>query len=379
MRGFFSPTQRLTRRTDEIPLAVRARPADSDGWWLPAKSVSITEDWPGSAEARVGEPLTRTVRIEARGVLAAQLPDIEPPSVDGLALYADDPVRADAVGGDGVRAAQTLSLAVIPSREGVFELPPVRLDWFDVARGEPRTATLPARTVTVLPSGATSASSPPPPDAASSLDGTGGSENEVAGTPPDASAGTALREDGEGAAESASRWRTIAFGAIAGWALTVAAFVVLRRLRSRAASSRAVSSDPSGAAPAEREARQRLRQAAREANLPAFAKAALARAAARWPDAPPRNLAALARRLDPGAGLAAPFAALDAALYRPASSSLSDSSDARTVDGAPPGAPLDAEALSAIAERLESALRSVPPRGGEGRATDDAAGALPPL
>ena len=393
VRGFFSPTRRLTRRTEAIALAVQARPSDFGGWWLPAKEVSITEDWPGSAEARVGEPLTRTVRVEAQGVLAAQLPDIEPPSVDGLALYADDPVRADTVGSDGVRAAQTLSLAVIPSREGEFELPPVRLEWFDVARGEPRTATLPARSVTVLPGDATSASSPPLTDTASSLDGTDGSEDESPGASSGASAGTVGRGETMAPSESATRWRTIAFGAIAGWMLTVAAFLLQRRPRSRGASPRTAPPRTPGGTPAEREARQRLQRAAREADLAAFAKATLARAAVRWPDAPPRNLSALSRRLDPAAGLAAPLAALDAALYRPPSSggpSGERSGDpsggqpgdqpggSRAPNGVPPCAPLGAEALSALAERLEPALRSVPPRGGK-RATDDAAGTLPPL
>jgi len=157
VRGFFSPTRKLTRRTRPITLEVRPRPAGGSGWWLPAKAVTLEESWSATAgatdgeETRVGEPLTRTVRLQATGVLGAQLPELEIPPVDGLAIYADDPVRESGAGARGLESSATLAFAVIPEREGEFELPALSLDWFDVDAGEVRTASLPARTITVLP------------------------------------------------------------------------------------------------------------------------------------------------------------------------------------------------------------------------------------
>ena len=160
VRGFFSPTRKLVRRSAAIPLSVRPRPGGTGGWWLPATDVALEETWRdgaggdplgGSGEVRVGEPLTRTLVLRAGGVLDTQLPDLPVPDVDGLAVYADDPVRESAAAGDALAATRTVSLAIIPERAGTFELPAVTLDWFDVDAGRTRTASLPARTLTVRP------------------------------------------------------------------------------------------------------------------------------------------------------------------------------------------------------------------------------------
>ena len=376
---FSAPTRRLTRRTRERTLEVRARPASVGGWWLPARAVSLAEDWPGGEEARVGEPLTRTVRLEASGALAEQLPAVEAPRVDGLALYADEPVRTDSIGGEGVRAAQTLSLAVIPSREGVFELPAVSVDWFDVARGEARTAVLPARSITVLPGRG---------EAAPRLEGEQVNAADAGGEEPGASEAVAdeVESSGEGADEGAGegreaarwRWRTIALGALVGWSITALAVALVwrsRRARPASGASLPPTSSTLPETPSQREARERLQAVARSGDLPAFEKAVLARAAAHWPGSPPRTLAALARRVGPAADLAAALAALEAALYRRPDERRGTGTGTDADVGT--GAPLDEAGRMALAERLERALRTAPPRSGP--AGDEKATSLPPL
>lgn len=359
-RGFFSPTRRLTRSTAPIELDVRPRPPGGSGWWLPAKAVVFEEDWSGGAnvEARVGEPLTRTVRLRASGALDTQLPDIATPSVDGLAIYADDVVRAGGVGAGGVESTLTLPLAVIPERPGTFELPPVEIDWFDVGAGRVRTASLPARTLTVVPgergggvSGTTPGAGSPSVDGSDALapsPGAGGASVEPLPGPPDAGAA------------AATRWRTLALGALLCWTLTAGALALVLWRGSRASRKRTDGKTGGTGAgsvrPVDTSAvRGRLERAARERDAVALGRAVLERAALRCPDHPPPGLAALADRLDVASrrsGVAVDDSS-DAAVVARALRRLEASLYGRRGD-----ARLDTEALEldTLADRLERAL-----------------------
>ena len=380
VRGFFAPTRRLTRRTEAIALDVRPRPDASRGWWLPASDVVLEEASRAGAaggEVRVGEPLTRAVRLRASGVLDTQLPELATPDVDGLAIYADDPLRASDVGPDGIESTLTLSLAVIPERPGTFELPPVTLDWFDVEEGRARTASLPARTLTVLPGANAPAASvtgdPLVPDA--DAGGTGG-ESAAGGTAIVAPGGETPQGIGDGRPDDAdgrvaARWQTLALAALAGWTLTgVALVVALRRRRAEPVTGPGVGfarSGSGGSGATVREARLRVERSVAEGDVPGLASAVLARAAARWPDDPPRSLVALARRVErPGDDgdereLARTLARLDAALYG--------------------GAPADAAALDVadLPTRLERALAAPDGRAPGPAGPERDARALPPL
>ena len=385
VRGLFAPTRRLTRRTRPIELDVRPRPGGSSGWWLPASEVTLEEGRgarDANGEARVGEPLTRTVRLRASGVLDAQLPDLTTPDVDGLAIYADDPRRASDIGPDGIESTLTLSLAVIPERPGTFELPPVTLDWFDVDAGRVRTASLPARTLTVLPGENAAAPSGDPDEADDAALAATSSDRNGEGAPDDGPDAALVAPDavpdiafgdgspGDEGGSVPARWQTLALAAFAGWALTGVALVAALRRRSGARDPATAAAtggtDRADASDDVRGARSRVERNARSGDVPALARAVLARAASRWPEDPPRSLVALVRRVErDGAAddeaLARTLVRLDAAVYGGAS-----------VDAAE----LEIDALPARLEQaLERAAGDAPPGTGGPRE----ARALPPL
>jgi len=334
------PTKKLLLRTAPVSLSVKARPADSDGWWLPASEVVLEESWAGEAavptpadgEVRVGEPLTRTVTLRATGVLDTQLPEITAPDIDGLAAYADDPVGENRGGADRIVATRTVSFALIPERPGTFELPPVTVDWFDVDAGRARTASLPARTLTVLPGAGRSdvaVSSPADTSAA-----TGSTSALVPGSDrslPDGPVGEPLPDGatperalvpsagmtGVDAAGIARRWRLLAIVAIVGWILTaVGAVYAWQARRHTEVANAALAIDRAvPPRPDVRAARRAVEAAAAAGNAEALARAVLQRAAAHWPDDPPRNLSTVARRLTRDAAVAGRLRSLDATLY----------------------------------------------------------------
>jgi len=161
VRGFFSPTRKLIRRTDSITLDVQSRPDSGAAWWLPARSVQLESQWVGDvANATVDQPLTRRVTMRASGVADTQLPDISIPAIDGVSLYAEQPERAMNADSRGLLAEQVINWALIPQRAGVLEIPALSVEWFNTESGEMETAVLPAEMITVSaadsPSAATS-------------------------------------------------------------------------------------------------------------------------------------------------------------------------------------------------------------------------------
>lgn len=130
-------------------------PQAGTGPWLPARALTLSESWsPDPQEARVGQALVRTLRIEASGLDAAQLPELVP-SGDGFSAHPGPPRlenRFDDVWNIGSREQDW---RIVPARAGTLSVPEIRLDWWDTRSGERRTARLPGRTfevADVLPS-----------------------------------------------------------------------------------------------------------------------------------------------------------------------------------------------------------------------------------
>lgn len=153
-RGLFSATRKLSRRTDSLTLNVQPRPPSGAAWWLPASEVTLKSSWAGKGErdARVDQPLTRTLSLQGIGVLDSQLPDISIPAISGVSLYAEEPVRAMSFDERGLVAEQTIKWALIPQREGELVLPAVSVEWFNTDSGQMETAMLPQETIRVGPS-----------------------------------------------------------------------------------------------------------------------------------------------------------------------------------------------------------------------------------
>jgi hypothetical protein len=145
----FAAARRVVVASRALTLDVQPRPAAVLGSdWLPAQSVELSEEWQSDPPVlRAGEATNRRLVIRAKGVAAAQLPDLPPSAVDGVKQYAEQPsVRADAEG-----AVKSVDTTVIPTRAGTLTLPPVEIAWWDTNSDEPRRAVIPARRVEVLP------------------------------------------------------------------------------------------------------------------------------------------------------------------------------------------------------------------------------------
>ena len=150
LENFFGTESRRVAATSKpLALSVRPRPEDAAGqWWLPARAVSLSERWdPAGASVRVGEPITRRIEIRADGVSPAQVPPLGAEDVAGVKRYAEAPKVTENLRGT-VRVDET---TLIPTQPGSVTLPAIEIAWWDTKADAPRTATLPARSIEVIP------------------------------------------------------------------------------------------------------------------------------------------------------------------------------------------------------------------------------------
>lgn len=161
-------TGRKTFQSDPITVKVSPippPPADfPDAAWLPAKSLTLDEEWSREPDKLpAGEPITRHVTITALGQLSTQIPVIDPVVSDQVKVYPDKPELHVSAESEGIKAVRTDQYAIIGTQPGKLELPAVRLPWWNIDEGAWQVASLPARSLTILPSGEAAQAAPVEP------------------------------------------------------------------------------------------------------------------------------------------------------------------------------------------------------------------------
>ncbi len=140
----------VTRTGPTLLLDVRAIPDAAELPWLAAESVSISERWePSDARVRVGESITRSITIEASGLIGASVPELPIESPRGFRTYPQTADISEQVSGDDLVVTARIRRSYVPTLAGELELPAVRLPWWSIGMDEPREASLPARRLQV--------------------------------------------------------------------------------------------------------------------------------------------------------------------------------------------------------------------------------------
>ncbi len=143
--------RRLRARSQELTISLTPVPDEFKGKiWLPARQMAIIENSDEKKELKIGEPLTRIIQIEALGLTAEQLPEIKFKAPDSCKIYLDQPEHKTKIDGTTLHAVKRQSMAFIPSREGIFTLPEITIDWWDVVNNRQQKAVLPARQIKVI-------------------------------------------------------------------------------------------------------------------------------------------------------------------------------------------------------------------------------------
>jgi len=287
--GTFRRGRPVRLQSEPITLTVRPQPARFSGdTWLPSEDLVLTEQWSEEPpQFRVGEPVARTLIIEAAGLDGAQLPELQPTLPGDFNRYMGQPEIDTATDGEGIRGRREQQVVIQPTEAGRYTLPEVRLAWWDIRQDREQVAVLPAREIEVLAAASPSV------------------------TIPDLNPAPAP-------VVAASEWQARGF-----WFWTSAVLLLLWlatlliwwRGHRPSAVVTAATAPVTGNSVASETAWRTLERACRDDDPGAAARALLEWAAQRWPRNPPRTLSALAGRLAQGADA---VRELDQTLYAPA-------------------------------------------------------------
>ena len=216
--------RRVQVESEQLVLDIEPKPASFAGSeWQPARDYRLTQQISSGEALRVGEPVTRTVIIDAVGLEENMIVEPEWPDVSDARIYPDQPQGITRDDGQWVLGHKEFRYAVVPEKEGELVLPELKVQWWDTKNNRAQTAVLAAQKISVQPSALVPG---PGPSTAVVAPGAGSS-----GLPPtSAQAGEA----------SYWRWLTLLFAAL--WLLTLAGALVLRNKagnpNERAASAR---------------------------------------------------------------------------------------------------------------------------------------------
>lgn len=300
--SLFQTVRPVQVRGQPFQISVKPRPSNSGGGaWLPAENLTATESWsPDPPTFRVGEPVTRTLTLKARGLTGAQLPELPLPSSADLKLYPDRSAT-DTQANTGVVVGQReQKIAFVPTRPGTFQLPEIRIPWWDTQADAPREAIVPAREITVtgVPAPSTPAQSIPAQQAtktpAATVEPNANATPAPQKSPPPVSREPVPQQLSGTLFGGASYWPWIALALLVAW---IATLLLWWRARSQV---RAVSpsADDQEMGLSQREALRELKQACQANDVERTKKALLHWAKVRWPDQSPRSVLGIAERID---------------------------------------------------------------------------------
>jgi len=212
--GYGSGGKSVRIRNVDQEILIEPRPAGFVGkQWLPARNIRLREEWSENPNGmQVGQPVTRSIVIEADGLQASQLPPLAISAPLSAQIYPDEAVNNEVADSKGVRSTRTENLALIPSEQGNLTLPEVSLNWWNTTTQKMETATIAERTFAVL--GGNNASRQPAISEAQPEQQLSDIQN---GSFDDSTASS-------GSFTPSTMWRNFFFGVLALWLLTLIAY-----------------------------------------------------------------------------------------------------------------------------------------------------------
>ncbi|MCX7086125.1 MAG: BatD family protein [Methylococcales bacterium] len=149
---FFNSQMSKTKRVESkaITLDVKPVPAEfKSQHWLSAEQVIFKQEWSGDiAQLKVGEPITRTLSLVAKGTTVGQLPELNTTETNAqIKAYPDQPVLQEQKKVEGLYAFREEKIALIPSKAGSYKLPAIEIPWFNTQTQKMEIAKVPEVTL----------------------------------------------------------------------------------------------------------------------------------------------------------------------------------------------------------------------------------------
>ena len=113
--------------------------------WLPAEELSIRDSWTRSPpELKVGEPITRSLVLRAKGLGGSQIPTIDVTKPKGIKIYPEQPTSKTHTDGITLIGRQYFDISYIPQKAGKITIPEIKVDWWNIKTKKQETVVVPA-------------------------------------------------------------------------------------------------------------------------------------------------------------------------------------------------------------------------------------------
>lgn len=120
--------------------------------WLPAENLVITDSWATKPpELKVGEPVTRMLTLQAKGLAGSQIPEISIPKTTNIKSYPEKAKTETRTDGSTIYGIQRIEISYIPDQKGEVIIPEIKVDWWDVKAKKQKTFALPEWNLNVAP------------------------------------------------------------------------------------------------------------------------------------------------------------------------------------------------------------------------------------
>jgi len=135
-RSVFAPPgqgKTIRKISKQHTITVKAPPTEyGPGLWLPAEAITLKQSWSNSLDdIHVGDSITRSVTLNAEGLLKSQLPPFQFPRIATANTYPDQGQSESNTSNTGVKSNRTDSTAIIPTQAGILTLPEIRIKWWN--------------------------------------------------------------------------------------------------------------------------------------------------------------------------------------------------------------------------------------------------------
>lgn len=137
--------------TKQLSIAVANIPAGiTPDKWLPAKDLLVKESWSVTGNSiQVGQPITRSIVIQAKGVPSASIPNLDLITPSNVNAYPDKTISQDANLNSDILATKTFKIAYIPTQTGQLNFPSITFNWWNINTKSLQSITIPAKEYTV--------------------------------------------------------------------------------------------------------------------------------------------------------------------------------------------------------------------------------------
>ena len=153
--SFFNSQMSKTKQVESKAIVLEVKPVPSSftgKHWLAAEQLVLKQEWSSDTQQlKVGEPMTRTLSLVAKGTTVGQLPELNASIADDqLKVYPDQPVLKEQKTVDGLMALREEKIAFIPSKAGDYSLPAIEIPWFNTKTQAMEMARIPETKLTAV-------------------------------------------------------------------------------------------------------------------------------------------------------------------------------------------------------------------------------------